>query len=228
MQSTLLVHVVAGALGLLSGYVALYAAKGAPLHRKSGMLFVYVMTVMATTGLFVSAIEGIAPAINVPTALLTLYMVITSLTTVRPVAAGLRWAGTAQMWAAFAIALGCVALALNAIGKGGAEAGLAFPLFLFAGAAAIGGEGDRRLLRAGAVRGAPRLKRHLWRMCFGLFIASIAFYAGPNRLPEALRSPAFRAFGVVLPLLVMSYWLWRLRARRATRSMARVTVAEAA
>ena len=31
----LLVHIVAGGLGLLSGYVALSAAKGATLHRKS-------------------------------------------------------------------------------------------------------------------------------------------------------------------------------------------------
>ena len=28
-------HVVAGGLALVFGYVALYAAKGAPLHRKS-------------------------------------------------------------------------------------------------------------------------------------------------------------------------------------------------
>lgn len=31
MRTTLLVHVIAGALGLLSGYVALYASKGASL-----------------------------------------------------------------------------------------------------------------------------------------------------------------------------------------------------
>jgi hypothetical protein len=38
---TYLVHIIAGTLGLLTGYVALYAAKGGTLHRKSGMLFVY-------------------------------------------------------------------------------------------------------------------------------------------------------------------------------------------
>jgi uncharacterized membrane protein len=36
-------HVVAGGLALVFGYIALYAAKGAPLHRKSGILFVYAM-----------------------------------------------------------------------------------------------------------------------------------------------------------------------------------------
>jgi len=60
---TSLVHIVAGGLGLLSGYVALYATKGAALHRRSGMLFVDVMTTMAITGMLISAVEGVAPAI---------------------------------------------------------------------------------------------------------------------------------------------------------------------
>ena len=33
---TLPLHVLAGAIGILSGAVALYAVKGAVLHRKSG------------------------------------------------------------------------------------------------------------------------------------------------------------------------------------------------
>jgi len=41
-----LLHIVAGLLGLVSGAVALYALKGARLHRQSGMLFVYAMVTM--------------------------------------------------------------------------------------------------------------------------------------------------------------------------------------
>ena len=33
MRLILLVHILAGGLGLITGYVALYAAKGASLHR---------------------------------------------------------------------------------------------------------------------------------------------------------------------------------------------------
>ena len=33
-------HILAGGLALVVGYVALYATKGATLHRKSGMVFV--------------------------------------------------------------------------------------------------------------------------------------------------------------------------------------------
>ena len=79
----LLFHILAGGLGLLSGYVALYAAKGKTLHRKSGRLFVYAMLPMAITGLFISIVEGVAPAINIPFALLSIYLVISGLRIVR-------------------------------------------------------------------------------------------------------------------------------------------------
>jgi len=42
-------HIVAGALALILGAVALLARKGARLHRRSGQLFVYAMLVMGTT-----------------------------------------------------------------------------------------------------------------------------------------------------------------------------------
>jgi hypothetical protein len=221
MRITLLVHIIAGGLGLLSGYVALSAAKGAALHRKSGILFVCVMLVMSVTGMLISAVEGVAPAINVPSALLTFYLVTTGLMTVRPPAAWSRRFDLGAMMMALGIGLTCIALGLAAIVAGGAQAGMAFPLFLFAVVALSASAGDRRVLRAGGLQGAPRLARHLWRMCFALFIASIAFYAGGSRVPEALRMPALLATGVLLPIVAMSYWLWRLR-KRSTRGAVRV------
>jgi uncharacterized membrane protein len=223
----LLVHIVAGGLGLLSGYVALSAGKGATLHRKSGILFVYVMLTMSVTGMLISAVEGVAPAINVPSALLTFYLVITSLTTVRPPAAWSRRLDLAAMVMALAIGLTCFALGLAAIVAGGAQAGMAFPLFVFGVVAMLASAGDRRMLRAGGLQGAPRLARHLWRMCFALFIASIAFYAGGSRVPEAFRTPALLAAGVLLPIVAMTYWLWRLRARRTSRQTVGIRAREA-
>ena len=49
MGTTLLIHVIAGGLGLLSGYVALYVSKGGAAHRKSGILFVCVILTMAVS-----------------------------------------------------------------------------------------------------------------------------------------------------------------------------------
>jgi uncharacterized membrane protein len=62
MRIILLVHILTASLGLLSGYVALSVAKGAPLHRSIGMLFVSVMLTMSVTGMLISAVEGVAPA----------------------------------------------------------------------------------------------------------------------------------------------------------------------
>lgn len=44
------IHIVAELIGLVSGAVALSARKGAKLHRKGGMIFVYAMMIVAITG----------------------------------------------------------------------------------------------------------------------------------------------------------------------------------
>jgi uncharacterized membrane protein len=151
-------HILAGSLGLVSGYIALLASKGASLHRRSGLLFVCVMLTMAVTGSPISAVEGAAPAINIPAALLTSYLVVTSLTTVRPIAGGARWLDVAAMMTGVAIGLGCVGAAVVSIGKGGAAAGMAYPLVIFGGVAFAAAEGDRRMMRdAGNARVDPAL-----------------------------------------------------------------------
>ncbi len=190
MRTILFLHILAGGLGLVSGYVALYVAKGAPLHRKAGLVFVCAMLPMSIGGMLIAAVEGVAPAINIPTALLTFYLVVTSLTTVRPIGDGARWLDAAAMLMAFAVSLTSFALGVNAIGNGGAAAGMAYPLFLFGGVALAAGVGDRRMIRAGGVRGPSRLKRHLWRMCFALFLAAMAFFLGQaDVFPEPTPHP---------------------------------------
>ena len=38
--------------------------------------------------------------------------------------------------------------------------------------------GDLRMIRAGGIRGAKRIARHLWRMCFSFFVATGSFSSG--------------------------------------------------
>ena len=65
-------------------FIALYAAKGARLHRKSGMLFVRTIVVLSLTGAVMAAIRASAwSAANIPAGLLTAYLVMTALTAVR-------------------------------------------------------------------------------------------------------------------------------------------------
>jgi len=84
--------------------------------------------------------------------------------------------------------------------------------------ALLAGVGDVRVIRFGALTGTPRLGRHLWRMCYALFIASISFYIGQaDKLPEAFRIFPLLVSLALLPLVAMIYW--RLRIRRSVRGI---------
>ena len=78
--------------------------------------------------------------------------------------------------------------------------------------------GDLRIMRFGVPRGGPRLARHLWRMCFALFIAAGSFFSIRERveriLPDPFTSGPMRALPIVLLFGAMFYWLWRVRGRR--------------
>jgi hypothetical protein len=78
--------------------------------------------------------------------------------------------------------------------------------------------GDARVMRFGVPRGGPRLARHLWRMCFALFIAAGSFFSVRERvakiLPEPFTTAPMRALPILLLFAAMFYWLWRVRGRR--------------
>jgi len=221
MPIVLAMHIFAGSLGLVSGFAALYAAKGQPLHRKAGMVFVCVMLTMTATGSVIAAVRGAAPALNIPAALTTSYLVITGLTAVRPLARGQRALQTALMLVAFAVALFCLALGFEAAANGGTRKGLpAFPFFMFAFFGLMGAIGDWRMLRSGALRGAPRVARHLWRMSLALFVAAMSFFIGQAKvIPEPLRIMPLLILPPLAVLVTMLYWLWRVRFRRTLRGV---------
>jgi hypothetical protein len=230
LAMTLTVHIVAGGLGLLSGGVALYAAKGALLHRRSGMVFVVAMLTMTFTGTVIAVFQGVAPGVNVPAALLTAYLVITSLMTVRPPAQSARGLAIGALLVVACVAVICLAFGVEAIAGGGRRKGIpAFPFFLFGIVGVLAAVGDVRVIRNGALRGAHRLARHLWRMCFALFIAAMSFFIGQaDEIPEPLRIPALLAAPVVAVLVTMLYWMWRIRVRRTLRGLVMMRAAETA
>ena len=219
MRLTLIVHILAGSLGLLTGYVALYAAKGAMLHRRSGMVFVYAMLAMCVFGTLISIVRGVAPAINIPAGVVTAYLVITGLTTIRPMP-GMRWLDVSLMLLALTLGLTDLTFGFQALANGGTRFGMpAFPFFMFGVIATLGALGDLRVLRSGALTGSSRLARHLWRMCVALFIAALSFSVQIARMiPQPVRIPAM-AVPMLLVLATMGYWLWRVRVRRSLRNL---------
>jgi hypothetical protein len=228
MRSTLLLHVAAGVLGLVSGFVALYAAKGASLHRRSGMLFVYAMLPMALFGMVLALGLRKAPAINIPAGLLTSYLVVTALTTVRPLAVGARWLHLGGLLVALGIGVTMLTFGLEAVANGGRRNGMpAFPFFMFAFFGVLGSAGDVRMMWAGPPRGGSRLARHLWRMSVALFIAALSFSVqAAKMLPKSMRSPALIALPMVIVLGTMLYWLWRVRVRQTMRGIVGVRAPE--
>lgn len=217
MLMTYAVHIAAGTLGLVSGFVALYAAKGATLHRKAGMVFVYAMMTMSVFGTAIAAVRGVAPTINIPAGLLTAYLVMTGLTTVRPLAAGARSLAIGALGVALAVGLICLTLGFESLASGGQRRGFAFPLFMFGVVGLLASVGDVRVIRSGVRQGSARLARHLWRMSFALFIAALSFFIGQAKvIPKPIRIMPLLALPVLAVLVTMCYWLWRVRSRRSS------------
>ncbi len=225
------VHIVAGGLGLLAGYTALYSAKGAILHRRAGVLFVYAMLTVCVAGTTIAAVRNVAPALNIPAALLTSYLVITSLITVRAVPTRSRWVDVGLMVVALAVGLTCLAFGFEAVagpdGKG--RNGIpAFPYFMFGVVGTLAAALDLKMIRSGPLKGAPRLARHLWRMSFALFIAALSFFIGQAQVfPKPFRIMPMLALPVLAVLLTMFYWLWRIRIRRSLRGIMTARTPEA-
>jgi hypothetical protein len=71
--------------------------------------------------------------------------------------------------------------------------------------------GDVRLILGRRLQGAPRIARHLWRMCFALFIASGSFFLGQAKvIPKPIRILPLLAIPALLPLVMMFYWMARV------------------
>ena len=224
------VHIVAGGLAMVLGAVALVAAKGATLHRKSGLLFVYAMLTMGFSG-SILALRLSLTNMNVLGGFMAAYFVVTGLTTVRPASAWTRWLNWTALLVVIALSVIDIALGLKAFSSaGGAINGVPFfMLFFMATITALAAAGDVRMLRLGTLPAAQRLARHLWRMCFALFIAAGSFFSIRERvakiLPEPFTTPFMRALPVLLIFVAMFYWLWRVRVRRMLPQSGRSRVA---
>jgi hypothetical protein len=94
------------------------------------------------------------------------------------------------------------------------KAGVPVGMILLLGSVALlAAAGDVRMLVRGGVFGRQRISRHLWRMCFGLFIATGSFLA-QRRVLAFLGGPKIMLLAA-LPLLLIVFWLIRLRFKNA-------------
>ena len=210
----LVLHVIGGTVAILAGFVALYASKGARLHRKSGIVFVFAMLLLGLTGAGIAAWEGSVGSIL--GGVFAIYLVITALTTVRPFRAS-RWLDTTLLLIAVAGTVVSLTVGLQTLASPTRTMyGLPpFPYFMFGAVGLVAIIGDVRVIRRGARQGTARLARHLWRMCWALWIATSSFFLGQAQvIPKPIRITPVLALPVLAVLVTMLYWLWRVRVRQ--------------
>jgi hypothetical protein len=221
----LVVHISGGTLGLISGAAALSFRKGSLQHALAGKVFVVSMLTMAAGAIPLAILKHELG--NIVGGIFTFYLILTAWWTARRADGKMGKLG----WIVLLIPLAVGALNWFAgIGKlstaGPPKDGVPAGMHLFLGSVMLlAAAGDVRLLLRGGVEGTTRIARHLWRMCFGLFIATGSFFLGPANRPlrflHALgfRQQVFRSvlrdevllFLAVLPLLLLIFWLIRVR-----------------
>jgi uncharacterized membrane protein len=205
------IHIIAGLLGLASGAVALYVHKGAKLHRQSGMIFVYSMLALSASGAAMAALQS--QKVNTIAGVLTFYLVTTALLTVRRPGMKFQWIDATVMLIGLAVGIVSVRLGVEALNNAtGTIDGYPPALcFIFGAVALLAALGDARMLLARRLQESHRIARHLWRMCFALWIAAGSFFLGQaNLFPEPIRIIPLLALPVLLVLLLMLYWLVRV------------------
>ena len=116
------IHVLAGALAIILGAVALSVRKGGQLHRRSGMLFVYAMLVMGFSASLLGLRNGLSDP-NVFVGFMTAYFVGTALTTVEQPSQWTRAFNAVALAVAILFALGSVTNGLALINKSGLDVG---------------------------------------------------------------------------------------------------------
>jgi len=212
LSPILFLHVAGGLAGLLSGAAAMTFRKGSRRHEIAGQVFVPSMLVMSAAATWLAVVKHQSG--NILGGIFTFYLVLTAWLTAR------RKDGKPGIfdWAALVVVapIGVLVLtegvkkALGVVPPDGVPTGMNFFLGTIILLAAAG---DIRMIRRGGLLGKQRIARHLWRMCFGLFIATGSFF-----LSQAFKLfPALRAASTVLivpavlPLILLIFWLVRVR-----------------
>jgi len=208
----LMIHIAGGVIGFLSGTVTMFLRKGSRRHATVGTVFTISMLIMAASAVWLASMRHQTG--NIVGGTFTFYLVGTAWLTARRrenETGVLDWLGmiAAFTTGAFVLTLGIQKLVGAQVAKDGVPVGMNFFLGTVILLAAAG---DVRMLVRRGISGKQRIARHLWRMCFALFTASGSIFLGRAHLfPLAMRKSGALILLTVFPLLVLVFWLLRLR-----------------
>jgi hypothetical protein len=221
MRMPLLVfHVTAGVLAMVAGAAAMSFGKGSRWHAKAGNVFVVSMLSMAAAASCLAYMKH--QPNNVFGGFLTIYMVATAWATAR------RRDGETGVadWIGFLFALSMGVLGVfhgfqKMAGREAVDAGTyPFMQLFMSSIILLAAIGDLRMIVRG-IAGKQRIARHLWRMCFGWFIATGSFFLGQQQVfPTWLRGSPALLVPALLPLVLLIFWLIRIRFNSVYKKMA--------
>ncbi len=229
----LIVHICGGVVGLVCGTAAMAFRKGSPRHVLAGRIFVASMLTMGAFAAYLAIVRN--QPNNIGGGILTVYLIGTAWLTARR-----RDGETSRFdWVALLIPLANGILSwmtgVRVLRSGHSSLdGVPVGMILFMGSVCLlAAAGDVRMLVRGGVFGAKRIARHLWRMCFGLFIAAGSFFFGGSNRPlrllstvglgkylsPALFNTTLYLILTLLPLILLIFWLVRVRFTNAYRKI---------
>jgi len=208
-------HLAFGLLSIGAGAIALAVGKGGRLHKQSGTVFTWGMIGLGLTAAGIGMYETVPS--QVFAGLLAVYLVFTAMTTVKPLPGIGQRVDVALMVLVFAYAAANLYAGvtewldptIQVIGRP-----RVVPPLVGGSVFLLAALGDFRALRAGGLTGSHRLARHLWRMCFALFIATGSFFLGQMTfIPGPVRILPLLLVLALAPLVFLFYWMWRVRVR---------------
>lgn len=217
LSPVLLFHICTATVALLSAALAMSFRKGSGLHGAAGTICFLSMLGMSASGAYMSAF--VKPVmINVVVGLLTFYLVATAWW-----AAKRRDGGTGIFDVGalgFALTVGAASLTFG-LQAANSQSGLKDQIpagfyFFYGSISLLFAAADVRMLVRGGVWGAPRIARHLWRMCLALLIATVSLFPGQQRLlAQWLRESIVLRVPHLLLIGSMTFWMFRVLGRKS-------------
>ena len=210
-------HIGGGTVGLFSGTVALLSRKGGKLHRLAGNVFFVSMLVMAGIGATVAPF--IPDRVSAMAGFTTFYLIFSGWLTARRregigalEVVGLLWAMTG---AATAFILSWMAAQTP---EGTLDGAPRQAFYIFVTVSTIAALSDLKVILRRGITGAQRVARHVWRMCFGLFVASGSLFLGQAEVfPEWLQRTPVLPLLALAPLPFMLFWIFYVRLSKRFR-----------
>lgn len=214
-------HIGGGTVGLLSGTLALLTRKGGKLHRAAGNVFLVSMLIMSGIGGAVAPL--LHDRISTVAGFMTFYLIFTGWLTARR-RHGVSAFEIAGLVVAIAGVISTYVLVWFAShAPGGTLDGAPYQAFyVFAFVSTVAALSDLKLVLRGGIAGAQRIARHVWRMTFGLFVASGSLFLGQMQVfPQWLQDTPVLYLAGLAPLPFLVFWMLRVRLSKKWRGAPR-------